>query len=260
MEFKTNSKSNNRTIKERQDKNKNNVNNKRTKEKNFSKYIHPYIAKTSKKKTNFHSKDNKKISIKPNLNNKLKNEDSSTNCLSGNNNKRINDNPKYNVDLINSPEKENFIIPILINKESDTESLFINYQLAQNDSNSESILRSDLENYNLNNLKKNNNDKNKYNHCYVDDNIGNNENDSLELYDFADKKNVDYVLRNLSALSISKSNKDKSSINLDNCNEEEFGGKKKFINAIKIFNVKNSLLKFSPKIKGDNYYNNKLMI
>ena len=94
--------------------------------------------------------------------------------------------------------------------------------------------------------------KNKYNHCNVDENIGRNENDSLELYDFSDKTNIDYALRNLSALSCSRSGKDKSSINLDDCNEEE-SGNKKVINKIKMFNAKQSLSNITSKIKGDKF-------
>ena len=119
--------------------------------------------------------------------------------------------------------------------------------MGQNDSYTESTLRSDLKNYDLKN-KKLNLIKNKYNHCNVDENIGRNENDSLELYDFSDKTNVDYVLRNLSALSCSRSGKDKSSINLDDCNEDE-SGNKKVINKIKIFNAKQSLSNITSKIK-----------
>ena len=82
----------------------------------------------------------------------------------------------------------------------------------------------------------------------------------MELYDFTDKTNVDYVLRNLSVLSCSKSNKDKSSVNLDDCNEEEINTNKNFINKIKIFNAKKSFTNYSSKIKEDNFINKKYMI
>ena len=59
----------------------------------------------------------------------------------------------------------------------------------------------------------------------------------MEIYDFTDKTNVDYVLKNLSVLSYSKSVKDKSSFILDDFNEEENENKQK-INQIKIFNTK----------------------
>lgn len=245
MKSKIKSKSNNHTINIKQDNIKIYTKNKQIKDRNIPKKIYPTIQKTSKTKIN--SKTTKKKLKKPLYNNIFNIEDSSTNCLSRNNNKRRNIIPKFNLNLIKKQRKEKYIIPLLISKESEGESLFINYKLGQNDSYTESTLRSDLKNYDLKN-KKLNLIKNKYNHCNVDENIGRNENDSLELYDFSDKTNVDYVLRNLSALSCSRSGKDKSSINLDDCNEDE-SGNKKVINKIKIFNAKQSLSNITSKIK-----------
>ena len=134
--------------------------------------------------------------------------------------------------------------------------------MGENDSYTDSTLRSDLQNYNniellYKNNRKSNNSINKislkkYNHCQVDENIGQNENDSLEIYDFTDKTNVDYVLKNLSALSCSKSGKDKSSITLDDFNEEDKSGNKKMINKIKIFNTKQSLSNICSNFKFNN--------
>ena len=63
---------------------------------------------------------------------------------------------------------------------------------------------------------------------------------------------MDYVLKNLSALSCSKSGKDLSSIILDDFNEEDKSGNKKIINKIKIFNTKQSLSNICSKIKFNN--------
>ena len=254
MKLKIKSKSNNHKISKRQENNNYlSVNNKQIKDGYCSKNIHPFKNRSN---TKIISKTIKKKSIRHKYNKISNIDDSSTNCFSRNNNKRINVIPQFNMNLIHKQQKENFIIPFLLTKtkESDTESLFINYKLGQNDSNMESAQKSDFKNVNLNNLKINKIIKNKYNYCNVDENIGKNENDSLELYDFSDKTNVDYVLKNLSALSCSKSNKDKSSINLDDCNEGEISGNKIFINKIKIFNAKKSLTNYSSKIKGDNFF------
>jgi hypothetical protein len=235
------------------------VNKKQIKDRNYTKNINCNLKKSSKTKEKIKSKSKaiKNQSIKSKYYNILNIEDSSTNCLSRNNYNKRCIALRFNLNSIYK-QKENLLIPLLITKESE-ESLFINYKLAKNDTITESTLRSDFINYNLNNLKLNKKKK-KYDHCNVDENIGKNENDSLELYDFSVKENVDYVLTNFSALSYSNSNKDISSINLDDCNEEENGENKKFINKIKIFSAKKNLSKFSSKIKGDNFNNKKLII
>ena len=244
----------------RQEKNKND---KQITEIHFPKKIKISLKKNSKTKKINQSIKDRKIKQKYN-NNALNIEDSSTNCFSGNIKKNI--IPKFDYNLKNK-QKDNPIIPLLIPRESDTESLFINFKLGEKDSYTDSTLRSDLKDYDNNNNNKNeNNNKNrgksndskkkinikKYNHCEVDGNIGQNENDSLEIYDFTDKTNVDYVLKNLSALSCSKSGKDLSSIILDDFNEEDKSGNKKIINKIKIFNTKQSLSNICSKIKFNN--------
>ena len=244
MKPKIKSKSNVPKMKKKPGKNNPNINKKQIKDRNYKKNINPNLKQSSKTKEKIKnkSKATKNQSIKSKYCSILNIEDSSTNCFSRNNYNRRNVPLRFNLNLINK-QKENFLIPLLITKESE-ESFFINYKLAKNDTITESTLRSDLINYNLNNLKFNKKIKQKYDHCNVDENIGKNENDSLELYDFTDKENVDYVLTNFSVLSYSNSNKDISSINLDDCNEEEIGENKKFINKIKIFSAKKNLSKF----------------
>lgn len=215
-------------------------NNRQIKENNFSKKLN----KIRNPQKNSKNKNIKSSIIKPKLNNILVNaEDSSTNYFSKSNKKNI--IPKADYNLTIKKKLDTFAIPLLIPKESETESFFINFKLGEKDSYTESTLKSDLKkinkDYNINNLKLNNNNEIKnYNYCYVDKNIEQNENDSLEIYDFTDKNNVDYVLGNLSILSCSKSIKDKSSFILDDFNEEE-SENKKVINKIKIFNTKQSL-------------------
>ena len=250
MKTKIKSKSNNHTIK--YVKNKNLTNDKISTEKKYKKISNLTVQKNLKtkivNKTNKEIKVTQKYNINK-INNKINIEDSSTNCLSGSNNKNKN-TQKLNNNLTNKLKKDLFIIPLIISKESDTESNFINFKLGDKDSNTESTLRSDLKNYNYKNEKKCPNTlKKKYNHCDVDKNIGQNESNSFEIYDFSDKSNVDYVLRNLSALSCSRSGKDKSSSILDDINEEETNGNKKPINKIKIFNTKQSLSNINTKIK-----------
>ena len=245
----------------KKDKNKSAKNENKTKEKFFPKKEAKTLQNNSKNKINIKSnKDENKIKTK--LNNNLLNiEDSSTNYFSGINKKNI--IPKFDCNILNNKKKDNCIIPLLIKKESETESLFINFKLGEKDSYTESTLRSDLNNFeneskNINN-KKLNNDKNvvkNYEHCEVDCNIGKNESDSLEIYDFSDKTNVDYVLRNLSALS-SKSGKEKSSFILDDFNDEDISGNKKMVNKIKIFNTKQSLSNNCTKLRLNN--NNALL-
>lgn len=233
-----------------------NNNNKNKSLKNDIKPREKYLSK-NKNRTLLKDSRAKKISKlkeQNNLKQKINNiniEDSSTNCFSGINKKNL--IPKiieYNI--INNKKKGNFIIPLLIPRESDTESLFINFKLGEKDSCTESTLRSNAnkrnEYNNIDNLKLNNIIKN-YEHCDVDKNIGKNENDSLEIYDFTDKTNVNYVLKNLSALSCSKSGKDKSSFNLDDLNEDEISGNKKIINEIKVFNTKQSISNNYTRLK-----------
>jgi hypothetical protein len=170
-------------------------------------------------------------------------EDSSTNYFSGNN-KKVN---SHDFDFKMSNKKlEEIIIPVLISKESEHESLFINYKLGEKDSMTESTVRSDLIICNKDNKIKNlkqNKKINNYNRCEVEENLEQNENNSFEIYDFSDKTNVDFVLRNLSALSCSKSGKERSSFLLNDCNDEfdENIGNKQKINKIKIFNAKQSI-------------------
>ena len=256
-----------------QDKNKL-IKKENNKDKNFSKKKIKTLQKnskskkknnniTSKKESKSNTKNNSKNLINKKIINNLNIEDSSTNCLSGNKKNPI---PKNDNNILNSKEKEktkeNFICPLLMQKESDIESHFINFQLGEKDSYTDSTLRSNMKNncndkfMNINNIKlninndiKNNNNKN-YDYCDVDKNIGKNENDSMEIYDFSDKTNVDYVLKNFSALSCSKSGKEKSksSFILDDFNEEDINGNKN-INIIKVFNTKQSICDNCTQIK-----------
>ena len=244
-------KKSNNTINKRLNKNKINrinLNEKLSKEKQYSKKKNIFSQKKNKDKiTKKYIKEKKKKSC--NNNNPSNIEDSSTNCFSGNKNKNF--ITKLDNKFLSEKKIENFI-PFLISKENDTESLFINFKLGEKDSYTESTLRSDSKNYNnynyFNNIKLTNKNYKNYNYCEVDDSIGKNEIDSLEIYDFNDKTNVDYVLKNLSALSCSKSGKDKSSIILNECNDEDISGNKN-INKIKVFNAKQNSKNFFSKIK-----------
>ena len=212
-----------------------NQNKNKTKENNYSKKFNKNRNAQKNSKNNNNLKSTNRIKPKQNNNNIINIEDSSTSYFSKNNKKNM--IPKFDYNLINNKKKDILPIPLLIPKESETESFFINFKLGENDSYTESTLRNDLKQNNINNLKLNNNKSKNYNYCNVDKNIGQNENDSMEIYDFTDKTNVDYVLKNLSVLSYSKSVKDKSSFILDDFNEEENENKQK-INQIKIFNTK----------------------
>ena len=230
------------------DKNKSLKNDNKTKEKYLSKNKNQTLLKNSRAKKIL------KIKEQNNLKQKINNinmEDLSTNCLSGINKKNL--IPKIENNIISNKKKCNFIIPLLMPRESETESLFINFKLGEKDSYTESTLRSDInkinEYKNISNLKLNKSILKNYEHCNVDKNIGKNEDDSLEIYDFTDKTNVNYVLKNLSALSCSKSGRDKSSLNLDDLNEDEISGNKKMINQIKVFNTKQSISNDYTKIK-----------
>ena len=242
------------------------------KNKNFSKKKNKSFANnpnTNRNKDNIKSNHEKKI-----ISNILNIEDSSTNCFSGKNKKKIIPRIIYNIN--EKKDKDNLIIPFLIQKENDTESLFINFKLGEKDSYTESTLRSDIEynnykkeskkiinmksSYNKNNKNKNkskNKNKINYDYCYVDNSIGQNESDSLEIYDFNDKNNEDYILNNLSVLSCSKSWKEKSSFNVDDFNDEDINGNKN-INKIKIFNTKNNNVGLSSN--NNNINNNNINI
>ena len=245
MKTKIKSKLNHNAILNKQDKDKCKNNEKLT-DKFYLKKISHIPHKSLQGKISDKSKKVTK-NIPKNSNSTINVEDSSTNCFSGN----IKNNmiPRFEYKLINEKNKGNFIIPLLISKDSDDESLFINFKLGEKDTYTESTLRNDLK-ANNNNIKIPNN----YDYCEVDDNIGLNENDSLEIYDFNDKTNVDYVLKNLSMLSYSKSGNEKSFILLDDYNEENTNRNKKMINKIKIFNTKQSISNMCSKIN-DNKIN-----
>ena len=235
--------------------------NEKEKKKFFLNKKNKFSTNNSKIKNNDHQGLNTEKKI---INNILNIEDSSTNYFSGMNKKKI--SKICNIKKIK--DKDNLIIPFLIQKESDTESLFINFKLGEKDSCSESTLKSDLENNNckvqykkiINTKSNNNKNKNKnkiksknkirYDHCYVDNSIGKNESDSFEIYDFTDKNNEDYVLNNISVLSYSKSGKDKSSYNFDDFNDDDINMNKN-IDKIKIFNTKNNCLSLNL-IKNNN--------
>ncbi len=260
MKTKINQKFNSKTTTNRFNKSKANLNKRLNLEKSHPKKCSNNIKKSSKKDLTEKSLKGSKCKFKANTN-LINTEDSSTNCFSGIKKKNI--VPKLDYMLLNEKKEDDFGTPLLITKESDSESLFINFNLGERDScNSytESTLRSDAkiydnDNENVNKTthkklnKRNKNRNNKYNYCDVDENIGINEMDSLEIYDFADENNVDYVLKNLSVLSGSRSGKDRSSILLEdiNGNDEDINNDK-FFNEIKIFNTKHNLLNINSKV------------
>lgn len=259
---------NNKLIKKEIDKEK--ENNYSKKNKILQKNSKSKIKITYKKEFKSNIKNNSKNLINKKIINNLNVEDSSTNCLSGNKKNILKIENIISNSKTKEKIKEDFIYPFLIQKESDTESHFINFQLGEKDSYTDSTLRSNLKNnyndefMNINNIKLNiNNDNNintkNYDYCDVDKNIGKNENDSMEIYDFSDKTNVDYVLKNFSALSCSKSGKEKSksSFILDDFNDEDISGNKN-INKIKIFSTKQSICNNCTQIKlnkNKNIYN-----
>lgn len=157
---------------------------------------------------------------------------SSTNCPSCLNYKRIN--------LNISQKNQKKSIPLLLSndKESETESAFINFKLGEKDY---------IENFIKNDLKKDKNKhfkkinvKNNYDYCKVNKESGKNENDSLEIYDFNDEENVNYVLNNLANISSNKNTRIDYSNIFEDCNERSRynDGEKGNINIIKIFEVK----------------------
>ena len=260
MKTKINQKFNSKTATNRLNKSKANLNKRLNLEKSHPKKFSNNIKNNSKKELTEKSLKENKCKFKANTN-LINTEDSSTNCFSGIKKKNI--VPKLDYMILNEKMEDDFGTPLLITKESDSESLFINFNLGERDSyNSytESTLRSDAkiygnDNENVNKTthkklnKRNKNRNNKYNYCDVDENIGKNEMDSLEIYDFADENNVDYVLKNLSVLSGSRSGKDRSSILIEdiNGNDEDINNDK-FFNEIKIFNTKHNLLNFNSKV------------
>ena len=138
-----------------------NQNKNKTKENNYSKKFNKNrnAQKNSKNNNNLKSSNR----LKPKQNNNIINiEDSSTNCFSKNNKKNM--IPKFDYNLINNKKKDILPIPLLIPKESETESFFINFKLGENDSYTESTLRNDLKQNNINNLKLNNNKSKNYNY------------------------------------------------------------------------------------------------
>ena len=215
------------------------------------------IKITSKK---LPSKINSKQKLIPKPSKQINNEDSSTNCLSGSNTKKINLEINYLNNNINK-NKEEYIIPSLLfknntNKESETESFFINFKLGEKDSYMDSlILKPDKQIekdkiFKKINLKNNNINK-KYNYCKLNKDCGRNENDSLEIYDFNDETNVEYVLKNMSALSCNKTCRDENSNIFEDCDEISTtkAQNEKIINNIKIFEVNNNITNLCKKNK-----------
>ena len=199
------------------------------KKSSLQKYIPPKLQVKSiqKKNKSFAEKKIKKNSL-PVINSKTKHkkevnfttlniEDSSTNCFSGNNLKNNCTKKNTKEELFDS--KIEFNMPFLLPTVTEAESVFINTKLAENDSLDVSPIKISNE---KTILQKSNKD------------------DSCELYDFNDEKQVNLVLKNFSMLSHSQSNKDKSSTILEDCNDEETSGNKKVINKVKIFNTKHS--------------------
>ena len=190
----------------------------------------------------------------------INNEDSSTNYLSGSNYKKNNIEINYLNNNINK-NKEEYIIPSLLfrthhNKESETESFFINFKLGEKDSYMDNlILKPDKQIekdkvYKQINLKNNNINK-KYNYCKVSKDCERNENDSLEIYDFNDETNVEYVLKNMSALSGDKTYRDENSNIFEDCDEisDTRIQNEKIINKIKIFEINNNIMNLCNKNK-----------
>ena len=123
-------------------------------------------------------------------------------------------------------------------KESETESAFINFKLGEKDY-IENFIKNDLKRDKNKHFKKIN-VKNNYDYCKVNKESGKNENDSLEIYDFNDEENVNYVLNNLANISSNKNTRIDYSNIFEDCNESSRynDGEKGNINIIKIFEVK----------------------
>ena len=216
------------------------------------------IKITSKKIPN-KIKSKQKLFQKPTK--QINNEDSSTNCLSGSNCKKINIETNYLNNNINI-NKEEYIIPSLLlkinnnNKEPETESFFINFKLGENDSFMDyQLLKPDKQIVNDKVYKKinlkNNNVNKKYNYCKVNKDCGRNENDSLEIFDFNDETNVEYVLNNMSNLSCNKTCRDENSNLFENCDEinNTKTQNEQIINNIKIFEINNNITNLCKKNK-----------
>jgi hypothetical protein len=188
----------------------------------------------------------------------INNEDSSTNCLSGSNCKKTNLEINYLNNNINK-NKEEYIIPSLFlknKKESETESFFINFKLGEKDSYMDSVILKPDKKIEKDDIFKKINLKNntinqKYNYCKVNKDCGQNENDSLEIYDFNDETNVDYVLKNMSALSCNKTCRDENSNIFEDCDEmnNSKAHDEKIINNIKIFEINNNITNLCEKNK-----------
>ena len=246
---------------------KNKISNKTQNENKKQIILNQKIIKTLPKKHESTSKLNleqkfPKLMQKQNLFSKTKtkiiSEDSSTNCFSGSNYKKIGLDKNYLKPKNNDNKKEKNIRPLLLSKhfkqkESETESFFINFKLGEKDSYIESISKRG-EQPDKNNIFKKINLKNnivnsKYDYCRVNRDCGKNENDSLEIFDFNDENNVKYILNNLSALSSNKSGKNETSNLFEGCNEgiEDNNGNGKIINNIKIFEIKNNITNINSK-------------
>ena len=180
------------------------------------------ISKIKNKSKQKSKKNNDKQKISINI------EDSSTNCLTGQNNDLSNKElKKY---FINTENKENAYISYLINnnKESESESFFINFQLCEKESTISDIFS--------NNSSKRLNLKNNFFDKKINNinNANKAENDSVELYDFNAKSDVDYVLKNISIISkICMKSTNSIFEDCDECNDD------KTVNKIKIFKTKN---------------------
>jgi hypothetical protein len=73
----------------------------------------------------------------------------------------------------------------------------------------------------------------------------------LEIYDFNDETNVDYVLKNISALSCNKTNRNESSVIFEGCDETSGDDvqKQNIINNIKIFEINDNMMNLCEKNK-----------
>ena len=193
------------------------------------------------------------------INNKINNiiakhqnndEDSSTNFLSGFNYKKNNNNINLPTYLNNAEKEEKYIVSesILKKRESKTESFFINFQLGEKDPFIDSIFKNDSK-YDNQNSKKFTLKNNYYNYG-LNKGYGKGDNDSLELYDFNDNANVEFVLKNISFLNENKCQKSNISNIFENCNEtseDNDKGKEKIVNNIKIFEVNKNIFNLNSK-------------
>jgi len=193
------------------------------------------------------------------INNKINNiiakhqnndEDSSTNFLSGFNYKKNNNNINLPTYLNNAEKEEKYIVSesILKKRESKTESFFINFQLGEKDPFIDSIFKNDSK-YDNQNSKKFTLKNNYYNYG-LNKGYGKGDNDSLELYDFNDDTNVEFILKNISYLNENKSRANNISIifeNIEEISEDNDKEKEKIVGDIKIFDVKKSIFNLNSK-------------